>query len=294
MSVTIRAMTDADVAPASEAQIAAFTDLELRQGGVPSPPTGTALESVYERHRHFLTHDPAGSWVAVDDGQVIGCALALRRDSLWGLSLLVVDPRSQSSGAGRRLLEATFGYSAGCERSVILSSTDPRAMRAYATSGFDLHAQVEGKGEPDRAALPALDGRVRFQTTVEPAWADTIDRAVRGAARGDDHLRLAGGQAVFVVDDVDGKGYAYLRFREQAEVAALAATDDATATALLWRCLAHAAELGQPALVSDLNAGQQWAIRVAYAARLKVTPAGPVFWRGGEPPASYLPSGAYL
>jgi hypothetical protein len=27
---------------------------------------------------------------------------------------------------------------------------------------------------------------------------------------------------------------------------------------------------------------------------LKVTPGGPVFWRGTTPPKSYLPSGAFL
>jgi hypothetical protein len=41
-----------------------------------------------------------GSWVATIDDEVVGTALALRRDSLWGLSLLAVDPRVQSSDAG--------------------------------------------------------------------------------------------------------------------------------------------------------------------------------------------------
>jgi hypothetical protein len=97
---------------------------------------------------------------------------------------------------------------------------------------------------------------------------------------------------MYVVDDADGQGYIYLR--EPADLILLAATDEDTATALLWRCLATALERGASVTVQDLNAAQQWAIRVACAARLKLAPAGPVFWRGANPPAPYLPSGAYL
>jgi hypothetical protein len=74
----------------------------------------------------------------------------------------------------------------------------------------------------------------------------------------------------------------------------LAATSDDTATALLWRCLAHVNDIDKPASIIDLNDRQQWAIDASFAARLKVSPAGPVFWRGIDPPRAYLPSGAYL
>jgi hypothetical protein len=97
---------------------------------------------------------------------------------------------------------------------------------------------------------------------------------------------------LFVADQADGRGYAYLR--PDGELACLAATDESTATNLLWRYLAHVHELGKPAGIIDLNAQQQWAIGIAFAARLKVAPAGPVFWRGFAPPPAYLPSGAYL
>jgi hypothetical protein len=43
-----------------------------------------------------------------------------------------------------------------------------------------------------------------------------------------------------------------------------------------------------------MNAHQQWAIRVCYQARLRVTTGGPVFWRGTAPPRCFIPSGAYL
>jgi GNAT superfamily N-acetyltransferase len=292
MTVTVRAMTDADVEPASQVQVSAFIDLDRRMGVEPPPLDDAVWARIYRRQRHFVVNDPGGSWVAVDDGRVIGCALALKRESLWGLSLLVVDPTTQSTGTGRKLLDTSLRYAEGCDRAIILSSRDPRAIRSYATSGFTLFPQVEGTGEPDRRALPAMNGRVREGSLDDVAFADDVDRAVRGAPRGPDHVRLATDQPLFIADDVDGRGYAYVR--SDGEVLALAASDDVTATALLWRCFAHALDLGKPSGVIDMNAEQQWAIDAAFAARLKVTPAGPVFWRGGRPPPAYLPSGAYL
>lgn len=292
MSVVVRRMTDADVEGAGNAQVAAFMDLDRRAGIEPKPVTDAVWQRIHARIRHFVSHDPAGSWVAVDGQQVIGCALALKRESLWGLSLLVVDPSVQSAGTGRKVLDASLTYAEGCDRAIILSSTDPRAIRSYATSGFTLYPQVAGAGEPDRTSLPALHGRVRDGSVADAEFADDIDRAVRGAPRGPDQIRLATDLTMFVVDDASGRGYAYVR--SDGEVIALAASDDATASDLLWRCFAHVVEIEKPVSIIDMNAEQQWAIAASFAARLKVTPAGPVFWRGTTPPPAYLPSGAYL
>jgi GNAT superfamily N-acetyltransferase len=285
-------MTEADIEATARVQREAFAALDHSEGHQPSPVTDSARERQHARHRHFLTNDPAGAWVAINDDRVIGCALALKREGLWGLSLLVVDPTVQSRGVGRELLDASLTYADGCDRAVILSTTDPRAMRLYATSGFALYPQVDGHGEPSRDALPALHGRVRDGSLADVEFADAIDRVVRGAARGPDQVRMATDMPLFLVDDVDGRGYAYLR--SDGAVFALAATDDDTATALLWHCLARAAELNVSVSIDHMNAAQQWAIRTSYRAQLKVAPSGPAFWRGMTPPHSYLPSGACL
>jgi GNAT superfamily N-acetyltransferase len=285
-------MSDLDVEGSIAVQIAGFSDLDRREGIEPQPLTDALYERQRTRHRHFLTNDPAGCWVAVDDDRVVGSAIALRRGDLWGLSLLVVDPGTQSAGLGRRLLDASLTYAEPGDRAIILSSQDPRAMRLYATSGFDLHPQVQALGDPDRGALPALRRAVREGSVADAAWADAVDLAVRGAPRGPDHLRMAADLTMFVVDDVAGRGYAYVR--GDGIVVAVSATDDDTARTLLWRGLAHAADTEVPADLEFVNAYQQWAISIAYLARLKVTPTGPLMWRGGTPPHPYLPSGAYL
>jgi GNAT superfamily N-acetyltransferase len=293
VTVTIRRMTEADVEPASRVQVAAFDDLDRREGREPHPITDPAAwEQVYYRHRHFITHDPDGSWVALEGDQVIGSALALKRDTLWGLSLLVVDPAVQSSGAGRALLDASLAYAEDCDRAVIMSTTDPRAIRAYATSGFALYPQVQGLGAPDRTSLPVENPRVREGSLADVEFVDDVDRAVRGAPRGPDHVRMASQLTMYVVDDAAGRGYGYIR--RDGEIYCLAATNEDAAAALLWRCFAHAVEIDKPITLPSLDAAQQWAITACFTARLKVTPAGPVFWRGITPPTAYLPSGAYL
>lgn len=290
VDLTIRPLTTDDIDAARAVQVSAF-DAKDRATGHPVPEmTPAVVERQRGRFRHFLTHDPDGSWVATLGGEVVGCALALRRDSLWGLSLLAVDPEVQSKGIGRQLLDATLRYADGVDAAIILSSSDPRAIRSYAVAGFDLYPQVRASGPLDRSVLPRADGRVRVGDASRAEWADELDRSVRGAARGPDHTVLAGMAQMYVVDGASGRGYAYLR--TDGRIVTVVATDDETATALLWQCLSS--EQDGDRSIDHVNSGQQWAIRVALAARLPIQPAGPVFWRGRTPPASYLPDGAYL
>jgi GNAT superfamily N-acetyltransferase len=284
-------MTLDDVEAAGVIQLDAFDDLDRRTGEAVSPRTSELVERVHRRMTHLVTQDPAGSWVATDGDHVVGAALALRRESLWGLSLLVVDPSTQSGGAGRQLLDATLRHAEGCA-AVIMSSVDHRAIRLYATSGFTVHPQLEARGDVGHGLLPAASGRVREGSEADWAMADELGRRLRGAGYGEDHTELAWKAAMFVVDDGDGRGLVYVR--PGGEVIQLLATDDETATALLWRGLAHCAELGVCAGVGSLTANQQWAIRVALAARLQVRGNGPVLWRGMTPPPHFLPSGVYF
>lgn len=290
VEVAIRPLTEDDIDAARVVQVSAFDTKDRATGHVVPEMTPEMVERQRGRFRHFMTHDPEGSWVATVDGAVVGTALALRRDSLWGLSLLAVDPAVQSNGIGRRLLDASLRYADDVDTATILSSSDPRAIRSYAVAGFDLYPQVRATGPLDRALLPRPSGRVRDGDASRVEWADDLDRLVRGAARGPDHTVLSGMSQMYVVDDASGRGYAYLR--TDGRIVTVVATDDDTATALLWQCLA--AEQDGDRTIDHVNGGQQWAVRVALAARLPIKPSGPVFWRGRTPPASYLPDGAYL
>jgi hypothetical protein len=68
--------------------------------------------------------------------------------------------------------------------------------------------------------------------------------------------------------------------------------DDVTASVLLWRFLAEA---GAEAEIWGVTARQNWAVKVALAARLEVVAAGALFLAGREdPPGPWLPSGWYF
>ena len=67
------------------------------------------------------------------------CALAIRREDIWGLSLLIVRPDQQSTGLGRALLRRANEYADGARGRIILSSPDPRALRAYSRLGLEIH-----------------------------------------------------------------------------------------------------------------------------------------------------------
>jgi GNAT superfamily N-acetyltransferase len=291
IDVTVRLMTEADVDGAGAVQINSFDDHDRRHGDPVPETTPERVEQVRRRISHLLTHDPEGAWVATVGNDVVGVALALKRDRLWGLSLLVVDPALQSGGVGRRLLHAALTYAEPDAPAVILSSRDPRAMRLYAAAGFGLHPQVRANGAVAASRLRTPELPVRDGTPADFDLADAVDIAVRGAPHGPDHTSMASRGPMFVVDAGKRRGYAYLR---GGGVATLAATDEVTATALLWRCLANAAEAGVDAQIDHIAGNQQWVVRAAVEAGLLFNAGGPVMWRNGSPPAAYLPSGAYL
>src|SRR6202034_3529010 len=125
-----------------------------------TPPSDAQLEASRVGHVRFVQRDGPGAWVAVSEGQVVGVAESVRRESFWGLSMLFVHPEFQSRGVGGRLLEAAMGYAAGATQRMIQSSPDPRAMRRYFLAGLAMHPTAEMGGQPDRRAIPpSLPGR---------------------------------------------------------------------------------------------------------------------------------------
>lgn len=278
-------MRDDDIAAAHELTIAAFEDLARRLHEPPPPPPGD-LAAAYVRVRRILATDPGGSWVGEDANGLTGVALAILRDGLWGLSLLVVRPDAQSTGIGSALLARTLEYGAGARGGVILASPDSRALRAYARTGFTLHPSVSATGKP-RGAIACAD--VRPFEPADHALAAAVDRAVRGVPHGADLDALAeGGNELLTYPE---RGYAV---HLAGAVKTIAAFDDEAAAALLRTVLARMPD-DKEADVSWLTGAQQWAIDVAVAVRLELRLGGAVCLRGDVGSfRPYLPGGAYL
>jgi hypothetical protein len=141
-------------------------------------------------------------------------------------------------------------------------------------------------GRPRATATPET---VRPGTLADLPLTVAVDRAVRGAAHGDDlRVPLATGAELLVVPE---RGYALAR---GGTVRLLAATDDDAARDLLRAAIASAGD-GE-ANVDWISAAQDWAVPVCLDAGLEVKPVtGPVFTAGEVGPFTpYLPSGSYL
>jgi GNAT superfamily N-acetyltransferase len=281
----IRPMADEDARAVHELSIVTFEDLAERLGVPPHPRP--AVEPALIRIRHLIETDPAGALVAEADGRLVGAALALVREGLWGLSLLVVLPGHQSAGLGRDLLAAALEHGDGAVHGgVILASADSRALRAYARAGFQPHPCFDASGLP-RGVDPPVG--VRDGSVEDLLLTEAVDRAVRGAPHGRDLVALlAAGSRLLVADE---RGYAVVR---EGRVRLLAALDEATAQDLLRAALATTPS-GEETSVEWITSAQFWAVEPVLEAGLRLQPGGAVFLRGEVGPFTpYLPSGAYL
>jgi GNAT superfamily N-acetyltransferase len=240
------------------------------------------------RFERYLELDPGGAWIAERDGEVIGVAIAIMRERLWGLGLFAVAEEHQAKGVGRRLLDAALGYADGARGGWIMSSEDPKAMRRYALAGFDMHPCVAAAGVL-RADLPPVPAGIEEpDPDTGIARAAPISRAVRGASHGADLRELL--DAGFRMLTLPG-GFV---IHDEGTVRLLAAHDDETAARLMTAAFAQAPR-GATVQVDLIRAGHDWAIRTALHAGLALTVGGAVFTRGDVGPMRpYIPTGAWL
>jgi GNAT superfamily N-acetyltransferase len=287
--VTIRPLLPGDCAVAAAVARTAMETLY--------PETLTAEQDAIRtagataRVAHTQRTDPGGCWVAEIDGQIVGAAVAIIREGVWGLSLLAILPGFQGLGIGSRLYEPALAYGAAEPGGLILSSTHPAALRRYARSpGFRLVPMLGMSGICDRTRAPAT---LRSRPGDLDADAETIDagsRHVRGASHLRDlptHLDRPG-SALLVVD---GDGFACV---SEGTVRLLAARTPEAAEDLLWSAMLGGPP-GGPVTVDFVTADNQWAFRVGLEAGLAITDWGAIFVRGDIGPlAPYLPSGSYL
>ena len=287
-------MSPADVSAAEEISAEAFLDLDLATrraiDATPEPvrrPPAQAARWI-ARTEQLLRTDAGGSWVAEDDGRVVGFATGFRRERVWCLATFAVRPGLQGRGTGARLLAAASGYGADCPRWMLSASPDPRAARRYHAAGFALYPQLTLAGAVDRAGLPAASAgpAVREGEATDREWMDDLDRSLRGGPHGADHDRLrAAGRLVVTADR---SGYAYA---DDQTLALLAARDEGAARALLVECLAGAGPRFHVGHVTSANA---WAVDVGLGARLELGTHGYLGLRGMAPPAPYVHHGALL
>lgn len=276
-------MREDDVEASFAVQWAALSELDVRNQRPTPELTDTIRARGIGRVAHLLATDPSGAWVAEQDGAIVGCALALVREGMWFLSLLMVQPSLQSKGLGRELLDATL--TTATDRSWILATDDPAALRRYQRAGFDLHVTYTAKGTP--GPLEPANGVIEGDYDRHSALVDEVTRHVRGAGFSRDLPFFRGRMVPFlVVDDGEGQGFVFLRL---GGIVMLGATSEHAARRLLVASLTAAEGDIE---VDWLSSDQQWAIDVCLDARLTLGYGATVCLRGQPRMAPYLPSGA--
>ncbi len=288
--------TDARIRPLRSEDVAAAADVGWRALS-PYMPQAVAEDALdpgpriaWQRARvaHLLDTDPEGCWVAEAGGEVVGVALGLVREDVWGFSLFGLLPEHQGRGVGRELLRAALTHAEGRRGGIILSSVNPAAMRSYFRAGFRLLPTVSLGGV---ARLDAIPDGLRSRPGDPEADGATIDlasRHVRGASHRRDIPMMIGASRLLVLE---GEGFAVHR---EGKVALLAATSDEAARDLAWSCLA-AAPPGATVEIEFVSAGNDWAVDVGLRAGLSLSPVGPIFVRGRLGTLRpFIPNGAYL
>ncbi len=289
----------------SDAPAMAALSLEVFGPGVDRSP-----QIVRARAEHLLAGaDPSSAVAETANGTLIGHALTRRIGPIVLLAWAVVREAEQGRGVMRALLAEFPAAEPGVQR-VILSSTDPKAMRRYAALGLRLHPTVSAGGilrpgavempsasdaeAGDASAVPtsgsvATSPRRRDIVECSPLDAapilDALAFEVRGAPYGrdiallesqGDRVHLAGDDAAVV---------------RNGGVIRLAVARDEHSASLALRAALASAPPGATIHLNQLRAGMDWAVRVASDAGLALSPEGPVF---SDQPLSplHLPQGS--
>ena len=219
---------------------AGLTEYGVRVGRPPMPPTFGPLLGLLG---HLLTTDPDGFWVAVADGTgeagrpvpgdlagaegaVVAFVSALRREHVWFLSMLFVQPGHQERGLGRRLLARVLAGSDGATHATCTDSAQPISNALYSRLGMMPRLPVlELVGRPERP-VPGLPEGVRAVPfdllragptdgagPLRLAMAlERLDRSTLGYAHPQDHAYLAAqGRIGYLYEGGGGSvvGYGY-------------------------------------------------------------------------------------
>ena len=140
MSISYRRFGPADLQDVARVFAASLNDLLQQAGAAPyfDLDDPDAWGRVWERDRRplfeHLASNQCESWLAEEEGQILGYARSILRDGMCQLTEFFVLPGRRSRGIGRELLSRAF-ESVSAKEHTVISTTSPAAMARYLKAG---------------------------------------------------------------------------------------------------------------------------------------------------------------
>jgi ribosomal protein S18 acetylase RimI-like enzyme len=171
MALRVRPAVAADAEACGRIMHAAFKGIADAHGFPPDFPSAEAGR----RLAAALIASPAAFGVVAesDNGRVVGSNFLAEGDPIRAVGPITVDPASQGSGAGRRLMEAVLDR-AEAARGVrlVADAFNTRSVALYASLGFDVKEPLLLlRGAPRSGPLPG--------SAVRPLMADDLGACAR-------------------------------------------------------------------------------------------------------------------
>ena len=278
---------------------AGLSEYGVGVGRSPMPPAFGPLLGLLG---HLLATAPAGFWVGVDvdpdarltdapagsEGAVVAFVSALRREHVWFLSMLFVQPAHQDRGLGRRLLSQVLDGTEDATHATCTDSVQPISNALYSRLGMvprvpvlELVGRLEHPipGLPDGIRAVPFDllragptdgaGPLRLAAALE-----VVDRGTLGYAHPEDHAYLrAQGRVGYLYEAGDGSVLGYGYASEVGRVGPIAVEDAGLMGPVLGHLLGSVRPAGAFSAWVPGSAGAAVAALLAAGLRLEDFPA---------------------
>lgn len=207
----IRLLESHDLPRVGEILYLAFNRVFAEHGHpppVPSVPSGESLA------RAYAEYEPAASWVALLDGEIVASAFAHPRGLTAGVGPVTVDPEHQGRGIGKRLMHRVL-EELKTQSSIRLfqDAFNRRSFALYSTLGFegrDVMAVL--RATPARFRGRHAAGRLRPLETTDLNEVSMLDFRLTGLDRPADLVFLVDRGPAFVLEGklgIEGYGLAF-------------------------------------------------------------------------------------
>lgn len=237
-TLIIRRMEEKDLERAGEIIVAAFNDVFTRHGYHPPFPSRDVGIGIAREYWHREPHE---SFVAIDDGRVVGSGFLHLRGDTAGIGPITVDPTAQAKGAGKALMMAVIRTGRRCPSlRLVQDAFNTTSFPLYSKLGFASCGTVLGlTGQDLRPASRPRAHTVREMAAGEVEQVAVLDTKLTGITRSQD-LQFFAAQPPQLVSLSVGKLSGYLcllRSGPNTFLGPAAATDPAILRSLIARAI---------------------------------------------------------